>query len=130
MVFGIRFFWIMRIVTHDALLRGIMLLRVDARNLCAGAVPVGKIGMATDTQIPPAIYVQAQRVFRMIIVWPMAILAAYRGMGRILKVVKLVFVAFCADLGSLVFYGILFPYVLVGFAVPAVHVAAFPDTEV
>jgi hypothetical protein len=60
----------------------------------------------------------------------MAVFTADGTMGRIFYIVILVLVAFPADRRSLVFYRILFPLGLVGYAVPAIHIAPLVDAKI
>ena len=74
--FGFGLVRIMRVVTHDALLRGIMLLGVDARDFATTAFLVGQIGMAADTELPTAINVQSHRIFGVVILGAVAVFTA------------------------------------------------------
>jgi hypothetical protein len=107
-----------------------MFHRVDAGNLCPGAVFVREIGMTADTEPATAVNVQSQRVLGVVIIGAMAVFTADGAVGGVLDVVILVLVTIPADCGCFVLYRILFPICLVGLAVPAIHVTAFMDTEV
>ena len=107
-----------------------MLLRIDAGDLGPGAVFVGEIGMAADTESAAAINVQSHRILGMIIIGAMTVFTADGAMGGVLDVVIFVLMAFPADFGGLVFDRVLLPLGLVGLAVPAVHVAPLIDAEV
>jgi hypothetical protein len=118
------------IVAHDAFLLGIMLSGVDAGDFRPGAVLVGEIGMAADTEPAATVNGKTQRILGVVIIWAVAVFTADGAMGGVLDVVILVLVAFPADRGGLVFDRVLLPFGLVGLAVPAIHVTALIDAEV
>jgi hypothetical protein len=119
----------MRIMAHDALGLRVMFLGINARDFPPCAFFVGEIGMATYAKSATAINVQADRIFWVVIIGAMAVFATDGAVGGVFDVVILVFVTFSAGGGGLVFYRELFPLGLVGFSMPAIHIAALMDAE-
>jgi hypothetical protein len=107
-----------------------MLLRVDAGDVRAGAVSVGKGGMTAETKPATAINAQPNRIFGMIIIGAMAIFATDCTMRGVLEVVIFILMAFYTDLGGFVLDRIVLPFGLVGLAVPTVHVAPLLDAKI
>ena len=120
----------MRIVAHDALRLGIMFFRIYAGYFRTGAILIGEIGMAADTESSTAIYFQPYWVSRVIKIGAMAVFTAYGTMRRVLDIVIFILVTFCTDRCRLVFDREFLPLGLVGFAMPAIHVATFFGAEV
>jgi hypothetical protein len=86
--------------------------------------------MTPDAELPPAVYGKGRRVFRVVERRSVAVFAHYIGVGRLTEVVILIPVAIFTvsdcpvlDLDSL-------PVRLIPLAMPAVHVAPFPDAEI
>jgi hypothetical protein len=107
-----------------------MLFGVDAGDLRPGAVFVGEMGVAADTEPAAAVDVQTYGILGMIIVGAMAVFTADGTVGGVLDVIILVLVTIPADRGGFVLYRVFLPLCLVGLAVPAIHVAALMGTEV
>lgn len=115
----------MGIVAHDAFCLGIMRRRINAGDFCPGAVFVREIGMAADTKPAAPVDSHARRILRMVEVRSMTVLTTDSSMGGALDIVIFVFVTFSADSSSLVLDRNFLPFSFIGFAVPAIHVAAF-----
>lgn len=107
-----------------------MFLRIDTRYFLPRAPLVRKIGMAADTERATAINVQPYRIFRMIILGAVTVFTTDGSMGRVLDIITFVLMTFPAGRGGLVLHRILFPDILIRFAVPAIHVTPLMHTEV
>ena len=86
--------------------------------------------MAADTESAASIDGQALRIIRVVELRAMAIFTADGGMGGVLDVIVLVTVTLVTPFRCLIFDRIFLPFGLVGFAVPAIHVAAITDAKV
>jgi hypothetical protein len=107
-----------------------MFLRIDAWNLSTCTIFVREGGMTADAESAAAINIQPHRILGVIIIGAMAVFAADGAVGRVLDVIILVFMALRTDFSGLIFYRVLFPLGLVGFAVPAIHITPLMGAKV
>jgi hypothetical protein len=107
-----------------------MLFGINARYLTAGVTFVRHERMAADAQVTTAINVQTNRVFGVIVAGTMTVFTTNGSMAGVLNVIVLIFVAFYTNLCSLILHPDGFPFCLIRYAVPAIHVSALIDAEI
>ena len=117
-------------MAHHAFSLRVVLNRIDAGDFAAVAVGIQEPRMAAEAEFSGAVDVIADRVFRVVVVGAVAIFAAYDAVGRVFEVGVLPGVTFLATGSGLVFDRHLLPNLFVGFAMPAVHVAALVAAEI
>ena len=123
-------------MTYNAFQAGVVPFGFNAGDAFALTCRIGEVCVATQTKLPATVNIQFFWCFGMVEGRPVAVLAgdyAVQVFGTDLDLIAValsaVFVHFLLA-GITEFYGLLFPFPLVGLTVVGVHETMFPRTEI